>query len=233
MKPMGVAAEHCAEKYSISREDQDDFAVSSYRRAQAAAANNQFLEIEPVEVPGARGKAPTVVKDDEDAKNVFLSLTVLMKLNESKLRAMRPAFKTDGTVTAPNASSLSDGAAALVLMSGQKVKELELTPIAKILGWGEAAQVFHYILLTQEPIMFTTSPALAIPKALKRAGISKDEVDYYEINEAFSVVALANSQILELDSDKVNIFGGAVALGHPLGWYFPCNLSNIVLAHGL
>jgi len=126
------------------------------------------------------------------------------------LRAIRPAFVSDGTVTAPNASSINDGAAALVLVSGRKVKELGLTPIAKILGWGDAAQ---------EPLLFTTSPSLAIPKALKHAGIPSDKVDYYEINEAFSVVALANTKLLDLDKEKVNVFGGAVAIGHPLGWY--------------
>ena len=126
------------------------------------------------------------------------------------MRAIRPAFLSDGTVTAPNASSINDGAAALVLVSGRKVKELGLTPIAKILGWGDAAQ---------EPLLFTTSPSLAIPKALKHAGITSDKVDYYEINEAFSVVALANTKLLSLDKEKVNVFGGAVAIGHPLGWY--------------
>jgi acetyl-CoA C-acetyltransferase len=142
-------------------------------------------------------------------------------LNEDKLRAVRPAFITNGTVTAPNASSLSDGAAALVLVSGRKVKELGLTPIAKILGWGEAAQACYpkSQINGQEPILFTVSPSLAVPKALKRAGISQDKVDYFEVNEAFSVVALANSKILGLEKDKVNVFGGAVAVGHPLGWY--------------
>jgi acetyl-CoA C-acetyltransferase len=142
-------------------------------------------------------------------------------LNEAKLRAIRPAFIPEGTVTAPNASSLSDGAAALVLVSERKLKELGLTPIAKILGWGESAQACNLLYVTnfQEPILFTTAPALAIPKAVKHAGIALDKVDYYEINEAFSVVALANCKILGLDQEKVNIFGGAVALGHPLGWY--------------
>jgi len=150
-------------------------------------------------------KPSTVFKDDEDPKN----------LNEAKLRGIRPAFKTDGTVTAPNASSLSDGAAALVLVSGKKVKELGLSPIAKILGWADAAQ---------EPLLFTVSPSLAIPKALQRAGIEKEKVEYYEINEAFSVVALANTKILDLDPEKVNVFGGAVAVGHPLG----CSGARIV-----
>ena len=142
-------------------------------------------------------------------------------MNEAKLRAIRPAFVADGTVTAPNASSLSDGAAALVLVSGRKVKELGLTPIAKILGWGEASQVRHVInqINAKEPLLFTTSPSLAIPKALKRAGIDKEKVDYFEVNEAFSVVGLANTKLLGLDSEKVNVFGGAVAVGHPLGWY--------------
>ena len=128
------------------------------------------------------------------------------------MRAIRPAFVSDGTVTAPNASSINDGAAALVLISGRKVKELGITPVAKILGWGDAAQ---------EPLLFTTSPSLAIPKALRHAGIPADKVDYYEINEAFSVVALANCKLLDLDEEKVNVFGGAVAIGHPLGWYTP------------
>jgi len=204
-QPMGIAAEHIAKVHGFTREHQDDFAISSYKRAQEAGANGHFHEIEPVTVPGARGKPSTIVKDDEDAKN----------LNEAKLRAMRPAFKTDGTVTAPNASSLSDGAAALVLVSGRIVKEHGLTPIAKILGWGEAAQ---------EPLLFTVSPSLAVPKALKHAGIEQDKVDYFEVNEAFSVVALANSKILGLEADKVNVFGGAVAVGHPLG----CSGARIV-----
>jgi acetyl-CoA C-acetyltransferase len=141
-------------------------------------------------------------------------------LNEAKLRAIRPAFIADGTVTAPNASSLSDGAAALVLVSGRKVQELGLTPIAKIHGWGEASQVRHpFIILTlKEPLLLTTSPSLAIPKALKHAGIEKEKVDYFEVNEAFSVVGLANTKILGLDKENVNVFGGAVAIGHPLGW---------------
>ncbi|EWC45148.1 acetyl-CoA acetyltransferase [Drechslerella stenobrocha 248] len=197
---MGLAAEECADDHQIDRTAQDDFAIKSYQRAQEAQKNGWFdNEIAPVVVPGARGKPSTTVSQDDEVKN----------LNVDKLRSMRPAFKpADGTVTAPNASPLSDGAAALILVSEAKLAELGLTPIAKILGWGEAAQ---------KPSKFTTAPSLAIPKALKHSGLAQEQVEYYEVNEAFSVVALANQKLLSLDSEKVNVHGGAVALGHPLG----------------
>ncbi|SPO02281.1 probable acetoacetyl-CoA thiolase [Cephalotrichum gorgonifer] len=197
---MGISAELCSTDHDISREAQDDYAIQSYQRAQAATEAGVFkAEIHPIEVSGGRGKPAILVDRDDEVKN----------LNIPKLKAMRPAFKPQGgTVTAPNAAPINDGASAVVLMSEAKVKELGVTPIAKILGWGDAAR---------EPERFTTAPALAIPKALKHAGLSADAVDYYEINEAFSVVALANVKLLGLDQEKVNVFGGSVAIGHPLG----------------
>ncbi|ORZ27255.1 Thiolase, N-terminal domain-domain-containing protein [Lobosporangium transversale] len=197
---MGVAAEETAEEHQISREAQDDYAINSYKRAQAATQAGLFNnEIVPVVIPGARGKPDTVVSTDDEITN----------LNETKLRAMRPAFKPNGgTVTAPNSSPISDGACAIVLISGQKARELNIPVLALIRGSADAEQ---------DPSRFTTAPALAIPKAIKRAGITSEQVDFYEINEAFSVVACANMKILGLNSDNVNVHGGAVALGHPLG----------------
>lgn len=195
---MGLAAELCAKDNELSREAQDEYAIGTYKRAQAATEAGLFKEIVPVEVPGGRGKPNIKIERDDEVKN----------LNEDKLRAMRPAFKPDGTVTAPNAAPLNDGAAAVVLMSEAKVKELGVKPIAKILGWGDAER---------EPERFTVAPALAIPKAIKHAGLTEKDIDYYEINEAFSVVALANLKLLGLDAEKVNVFGGSVAIGHPLG----------------
>ncbi|KAI1334136.1 acetyl-CoA acetyltransferase [Xylariaceae sp. FL0016] len=204
---MGLAAELCSSDHGISREQQDTYAIETYTRAQKATSDGVFnKEIVPVEVSGGRGKPAIQVTADEEAKN----------LNAEKLKTVRPVFKPkDGTVTAANAAPLNDGAAAVVLMSEAKVKELGVTPIAKILGWGDAAR---------EPERFTTAPALAIPKAIKHAGISEKDVDFYEINEAFSVVALANMKLLNLTSDKVNVFGGSVAIGHPLG----CSGARIV-----
>ncbi|KAI1174295.1 acetyl-CoA acetyltransferase [Nemania sp. FL0916] len=204
---MGLAAELCSDDHTISREQQDAYAIATYQRAQEATAAGVFSkEIVPVEVSGGRGKPPIKITTDEEVKN----------LNVDKLKTVKPVFKPkDGTVTAANAAPLNDGAAALVLMSEAKVKELGVTPIAKILGWGDAAR---------EPERFTIAPALAIPKALKHAGLTADDVDFYEINEAFSVVALANMQLLGLNSDKVNVFGGSVAIGHPLG----CSGARIV-----
>ncbi|KAK2811933.1 hypothetical protein FQN50_001640 [Emmonsiellopsis sp. PD_5] len=197
---MGLQAEECADDYGFTREQQDDYAIRSYERAQAAQkAGLLDAEIAPIEIPGFRGKPGVVVDKDEEAKNLF----------PEKLRAMKPAFiPGTGTVTAPNSSPLNDGAAALVLVSEAKLKELNIKPIAKILGWGDAAKT---------PSKFTTAPSLAIPKALKHAGVEQDAIDAFEINEAFSVVALANLKLLNLSADKVNIHGGAVALGHPLG----------------
>ncbi|KAI1090347.1 acetyl-CoA acetyltransferase [Rostrohypoxylon terebratum] len=204
---MGVSGELCADDHSITREQQDTYAIETYTRAQKATADGVFTsEIVPVEVSGGRGKPAIKITTDEEVKN----------LNADKLRTVRPVFKAqNGTVTAANAAPLNDGAAALVLMSEAKVKELGVTPIAKIRGWGDAAR---------EPERFTTAPALAIPKAIKHAGLTDADVDFYEINEAFSVVALANMKLLGLSSDKVNVFGGSVAIGHPLG----CSGARIV-----
>ncbi|KAI9834794.1 MAG: erg10, acetyl-CoA C-acetyltransferase [Sarea resinae] len=197
---MGLQAEECAEEHVFNREQQDDYAIRSYQKAQEAQKSGWFQqEIAPIEVPGGRGKPNIVVDKDDEAKN----------LNIEKLRAVRPAFiPGTGTVTAPNASPLSDGSSAVVLVSEAKLKELNLKPLAKILGWGDAAQ---------QPSKFTTAPSLAIPKALKHAKVELKDVDAFEINEAFSVVSLANMKILGLEEDKVNLHGGAVALGHPLG----------------
>ncbi|KAK9483245.1 Thiolase, N-terminal domain-containing protein [Lipomyces starkeyi] len=206
-KFMGDAAEVCAETHDITREDQDNFAIESYTRAQKAHKEGKFAaEIAPVEIPGFRGKPGKTISIDEEANN----------LNVEKLKAARTVFKKDGTVTAPNASPLNDGAAAIILASASKVAELGLTPIAKLRGWGEAAQA---------PVKFTTSPALAVPKALKHAGLELSDVDFFEFNEAFSVVGCANSKILGLSSDKVNVYGGAVALGHPLG----CSGARVIV----
>lgn len=197
---MGLQGEECARDHDFNREQQDDYAIQSYQRAQAAAKSGAFeFEIAPIEIPGARGKPGTTVDKDDEPKN----------LNVDKLRSMKPAFIAEkGTVTAPNASPLSDGAAAVVLVSEAKLQELNIKPLAKILGWGDAAKA---------PSKFTTAPALAIPKALKHAGIKLEDVDAFEINEAFSVVALANMKLLGLTDEKVNLHGGAVAIGHPLG----------------
>jgi acetyl-CoA C-acetyltransferase len=196
---MGVAADATAAEFNISREEQDDFAIRSYKLSQESTANGLIDdEIVPVEIPATkRTPASTVTVDDE-----------INHLNEAKLRTVRPAFVTDGTVTAPNSSTISDGAAAIVLASKEKVEALGLKPIAKIIGWGEAAH---------DPAHFTTAPSLAIPKALKLAGKTQDEIDFFEINEAFAVVSLVNSKILNIPIEKLNVFGGACARGHPLG----------------
>lgn len=204
---MGVSADLCATEHNISREEQDDFAINSYKKAQKAHADGKFKsEIAPVTLPGFRGKPGVTVDADEEVS----------KLNEERLRTARAVFTKDGTVTAPNASSINDGGAAVVLVSAKKVAELGLTPIAKIVGWGEAAQ---------EPNRFTTAPALAVPKALKHAGIDAKDIDFYEFNEAFSVVGIANAKILGLSQEKINVYGGAVAIGHPLG----CSGARIVV----
>jgi acetyl-CoA C-acetyltransferase len=197
---MGLQGELCADDHSISREEQDAYAIETYTRAQKATEAGIFAtEIVPVEVSGGRNKPTIKISTDEEVKN----------LNVDKLKTVRPAFKPKGgSVTAANAAPLNDGAAAVVLMSEAKVKELGVKPLAKILGWGDAER---------EPERFTTAPALAIPKAIKHAGLTEKDIDFYEINEAFSVVALANMKILGLTSDKVNVFGGSVAIGHPLG----------------
>lgn len=195
---MGSAAELCASTCNISREAQDEFAIASYQRAQAAQQAGKFSdEIVPVEIKDRKGNVTLVAADDEPTAVKF-----------DKIPGLKPVFQKDGTVTAANASTLNDGAAALVLMSAEKAAELGIPVLAKIRSFADAQQA---------PEWFTTAPAKAIPLALSRAGIDKSEVDYFEINEAFSVVSLANNQILELDPAKVNLNGGAVALGHPLG----------------
>ena len=195
---MGVSADACAAKYGFSREDQDAYAIQSYQRSAEAWSTGKFFdEIIPVEIPQRRG-APILMTEDEEFKNVKME----------KIPALRAAFSKEGTVTAANASTINDGAAALILMSSEKATELQLTPIAKIRSYADAAQ---------EPKWFTTAPAKAIPKALDKAGISINEVDYFELNEAFAVVGLANMKILGLENDRVNVNGGAVSLGHPLG----------------
>jgi len=195
---MGVCADACAIEYEFSREDQDSFAIQSYKRSTDAWKNNLFKnEVVPVEVPQRRGES-ILVMEDEEYKNVKLE----------KIPALRPAFTKDGTVTAANASTINDGAAALVLMSEEKAKELNIKPIATIKGYADAAH---------EPEWFTTAPAKALPKALEKANISISDVDYFEFNEAFSVVGLANMKILGLNDTNVNVNGGAVSLGHPLG----------------
>ena len=199
---MGNAAEHCAknhEAYKFSRNDQDDFAIESYKRAASAHQNGSFKqEIVGVEVKGKKGS--TVVEDDEEYHRVDFA----------KVRTLRPAFQNDGTgtVTAANASSLNDGASALIITSLAAAQARGLKPLAKIIGFGDAELA---------PIDFTIAPAAAIPRALKMAGISKDDVDFWEINEAFSVVVLANMKLLDIPHSKVNVNGGAVALGHPIG----------------
>lgn len=196
--PMGNAAELCAEICRISRKDQDEYAIESYRRSQEATNQGWFTnEIVPVSIPQKKGE-PALISKDEEPFNVKFD----------KVTELKPAFIKDGTVTAANASTLNDGAAALVLMSEEKAAELNLRPLATILSFADAEQA---------PEWFTTSPSLAIPKALEKAKLSLHNVDYFEINEAFSVVSLANMQKLNLDASKVNVFGGAVSLGHPLG----------------
>ncbi|MEP0214598.1 MAG: acetyl-CoA C-acyltransferase [Cellulophaga sp.] len=203
---MGVCADACATEYEFSREDQDNFAIQSYKRSAAAWKQGKFAnEVVPVEVPQRRGE-PVIVSEDEEFKNVKLE----------KIPALRPAFTKEGTVTAANASTINDGAAALVLMSADKAKELNLTPLAKIKSYADAAH---------EPEWFTTAPSKALPKALGKAGIEIGDVDYFEFNEAFSVVGLANMKILGLTDTNVNVNGGAVSLGHPLG----CSGARIVI----
>jgi len=195
---MGVCADNTAKEMNISRQDQDTYAISSYKRSAASWASGKFKEeVVPVEVADRKGNT-TLFSEDEEYKNV----------NFDKVPTLKPAFTKDGTVTAANASTLNDGASAILLVSKEKAQQLGLKPIAKIRGFADAAQ---------EPMWFTTTPSLAIPKALKNAGVDKKNVEFFEINEAFSAVALANNIKLGIDPDKVNVNGGAVALGHPLG----------------
>ncbi|MBB6680412.1 acetyl-CoA C-acyltransferase [Aequorivita sp. 609] len=195
---MGTCADLCATEYNFSREDQDAFAVQSYERSAKAWSEGKFKEeVVPVEVPQRRGE-PVVVSEDEEYKNVKMD----------RIATLRPAFTKDGTVTAANASTINDGAGAMILMSEAKAKELGLTPLAYIKGYADAAH---------EPKWFTTAPAKALPKAIAKAGIDIKDVDFFEFNEAFAVVGLANMKILGLNDSNVNVNGGAVSLGHPLG----------------
>jgi acetyl-CoA C-acetyltransferase len=196
--PMGNCADNTAREMGITREAQDEYAINSYKRAAASTSAGYFKnEIVPVAIPQRKGD-PIMMDEDEEFKNVFFD----------KIPSLRPVFSKEGTVTAANASTINDGASAMVLMSKKKADELGIKPIAKIIGFADAAQ---------DPLWFTTAPAKAIPKAMAMAGVQKSDVDYYEINEAFSAVAIANNMELGLDPEKVNVFGGAVALGHPLG----------------
>jgi len=195
---MGSAAELCALECNISRKDQDDYAVESYRRAQKASLKGKFAnEIAPVEIIGRKGDVSIVDSDEE-----------IHAVNFDKIPGLKPVFKSGGTVTAANASTLNDGAAALLLMSKSKAEELGLKPLAKIISYADAQQA---------PEWFTTAPSKAIPRALNRANLQASEVDFYEINEAFSVVSIANNNQLDLNPNQVNVNGGAVAMGHPLG----------------
>jgi acetyl-CoA C-acetyltransferase len=195
---MGTFADLCATEYKISRERQDAFAIESYNRSAKAWEDGKFAdEVVPVEVPRRRGE-PVVIAKDEEFTNVKME----------KIPTLRPVFTKEGSVTAANASTLNDGAAALVLMSLEKANELGLKPLAKITGYADAAQ---------DPKWFTTAPAKAVPKAVAKAGIKMNDVEYFELNEAFSVVGLVNMDLMDLDPAKVNVNGGAVSLGHPLG----------------
>ena len=203
---MGVSADLCATEYKISREEQDAFAIQSYDRSAKAWESGKFdSEIVPVSVPQRRGE-PIIIDKDEEYTNVKLD----------KIPTLAPAFTKEGTVTAANASTINDGAAALILMSEEKAIELGLKPLAYIKSYADAAQ---------EPKWFTTTPSVALPKALNKVGLSINDVDFFEFNEAFSVVGLANSKILGLDASKVNVNGGAVSLGHPLG----CSGARIIV----
>lgn len=203
---MGVCADLCAQEYKFTREDQDAFAIQSYERSEAAWEAGKFIkEVVPVIVPQRRGE-PIVVSEDEEFKNVRME----------KIPSLRPAFSKDGTVTAANASTINDGAAALVLMSKEKAFELGFKPLATIKSYADAAQ---------EPKWFTTAPAKALPKALAKANLKLEDIDFFEFNEAFSVVGLANMKLLGLPDDTVNVNGGAVSLGHPLG----CSGARIIV----
>jgi acetyl-CoA C-acetyltransferase len=203
---MGVCADLCATEYKITREEQDDFAIQSYKRSTKAWNEGKFdNEIVPVAVPQRKGD-PIIVSKDEEYTNVILD----------KIPSLNAVFTKDGTVTAANASTINDGAATLILMSEKKALSLGLKPLAYIRSYADAAQ---------EPKWFTTSPSKAIPKALEKAGLTLNDIDYFEINEAFSVVGLVNAQILGLDNSKVNVNGGAVSLGHPLG----CSGARIIV----
>ena len=203
--PMGNCAELCAKEYNFTREQQDAFAIESYKRSAAAWANGNFKEeIVPVEIVTKKGTV--LITEDEEYKNV----------NFDKIPGLKPVFQKDGTVTAANASTMNDGAAALVLMSKEKADALGLKPLAKIKGYADAEQA---------PERFTTTPAIAVPKAVEKAGLKMSDIQYYELNEAFAVVGLANIQLMKLDPLKVNVNGGAVSLGHPLG----CSGARVIV----
>jgi acetyl-CoA C-acetyltransferase len=203
---MGCAADICASENKISREEQDAFAIESYQRSQAAWENGKFKdEVVPVEIPSKKGE-PVIVNKDEEPWNVKFD----------KIASLKPAFDKEGTVTAANASTMNDGAAAVVLMSSEKAKELGIKPIAIIRGYADAEQ---------EPVQFTTTPSIAVPVAVKRAGLQMTDIDFVELNEAFSVVGIVNTRKMNLDPAKVNVNGGAVSLGHPLG----CSGARIVV----
>jgi len=205
-KAMGNAAELCAKECGISREEQDAFAIESYKRSQAAWEKGLFdNEVIPVEIPQRKGD-PIIFAKDEDPYNVKFD----------KITSLNPAFQKDGTVTAANASTMNDGAAALVLMSKEKADELGLRPIAKIIGYADAEQA---------PEWFTTTPSLAVPKAVAKAGLKMEDISYWELNEAFAVVGIENTKRLKLDTAKVNVHGGAVSIGHPLG----CSGARIIV----
>ena len=204
---MGLAAEYCATACNISREEQDDYAIEAYKRAQAAWEKGSFNEeVIPISIPQKKGPAVVMDKDEEP-----------WSVNFDKIPTLQPAFKKEGTVTAANASTMNDGAAALVLMSKEKADALGLKPIAVIMGYADAEQ---------EPVWFTTSPALALPKAIANAGLTQDQIELWEINEAFSVVSIENAKRLGFKHDQLNIHGGAVSLGHPLG----CSGARIVVS---
>ncbi len=203
---MGNFADLCAKENNISRTQQDGFAIASYQKSQAATEKGLFsAEMIPVSIPQKKGD-PIVISNDEEPFNVKFD----------KIAQLNPAFNKEGTVTAANASTMNDGAAALILMSGEKLNELGIKPLAKVISYADAEQ---------DPKWFTTSPALAIPKALAKANLTKDQIDFFEFNEAFSVVGIVNTQLLKLDASKVNVNGGAVSLGHPLG----CSGARIVV----
>jgi acetyl-CoA C-acetyltransferase len=205
-KAMGNAAELCARECGISREDQDNFAIESYRRSQEAWNSGKFdAEVVPVDIPQRKGD-PTRVSRDEEPFNVKFD----------KIPSLSPAFQKDGTVTAANASTMNDGAAALVLMSREKADALGLKPIARIRSWADAEQA---------PEWFTTTPALAVPRAVQKAGLSMSDIEYWEVNEAFSVVGIENTRRMHLDPARVNVHGGAVSLGHPLG----CSGARVIV----
>jgi acetyl-CoA C-acetyltransferase len=204
---MGLSAEYCAATCNISREEQDEYAIETYKRAQAAWEKGSFSEeVIPISIPQKKGPAVIMDKDEEP-----------WAVNFDKIPTLQPAFKKEGTVTAANASTMNDGAAALVLMAKEKAEALGLKPIAIIVGYADAEQ---------EPIWFTTSPAVALPKAIEKAGLSKEQIDLWEINEAFSVVSIENAKRLGIKHEQLNIHGGAVSLGHPLG----CSGARIVVS---